>query len=105
MSSDSGKLKGRRAIVTGATSGVGRATAALFAAEGATVGLIARRADALDEIAGRLGGNAMALPADIADDKAIAAAVERFAGAHGGIDIAVNSAGIDGPAPLKDLTP
>ena len=105
MSNESGKLKGKRAIITGATSGVGKATAALFIAEGATVGLIARRADALGEIAGRLGGNAMALPADVADDKAVAAAVERFAGAHGGIDIAVNSAGIDGPAPLRDLTP
>ncbi len=105
MSKDNPTLKGKRAIVSGASSGVGKATAALFIDEGATVGLIARRADSLGEIAARLGKNAMALPADVADDKAVAVAVARFAKAHGGLDIAVNSAGIDGPASLKDLTP
>ena len=99
------RLKGKRAIVTGASSGLGRATAELFVAEGATVGLLARRVDVLDSIVARLGKAAMALPADVADDKAVGAAVARFADAHGGIDIAVNAAGIDGPSSLKDLTP
>jgi NAD(P)-dependent dehydrogenase (short-subunit alcohol dehydrogenase family) len=98
-------LAGKRVIITGATSGVGKATAALFVGEGAKVGLIARRADLLEQIAGELGKGAMALPADVADDKAVSAAVDSFARAHGGLDIAVNSAAIDGPAPLKDLTP
>src|SRR4051794_18961725 len=100
MSKSNSRLAGKRAIVTGASSGVGRATAELFAAEGATVGLIARRADALADVAAGLGDKAMALPADISDDKAVAVAVERFVQAHGGMDIVVNSAGIDGPAPL-----
>lgn len=105
MSNHSPKLGGKRAIISGASSGVGKAAAELFIAEGATVGLIARRGDVLTEIVAKLGKSAMALPADVADDKAVAAAVDRFAEVHGGPDIAVNSAGIDGPAPLKDLTP
>jgi NAD(P)-dependent dehydrogenase (short-subunit alcohol dehydrogenase family) len=105
MSKESPKLTGKRVIITGASSGVGKATAELFIFEGATVGLIARRADVLRDITATLGGQAMPLPADVADDKAVAAAVECFVKTHGGIEIAVNSAGIDGPAPLKDLTP
>ena len=103
------KLTGNRVLITGATSGVGKAAAELFVAEGATVGLIARRADALKDIVATLAkgsaGRAMALPADVADDRAVAAVVDQFAKAHGGIDIAVNSAGIDGPSSLQDLTP
>ena len=74
------KLTGKRVLITGASSGVGKATAELFVAEGATVGLIARRADVLAGIVADLArnsaGRAMALPADVADDKAVAAAVE-----------------------------
>src|SRR4051812_7531880 len=105
MAQDDRSLTGKRAIITGASSGVGKATAILFAAEGATVGLIARRANLVNDFAAGLGKAAMALPADVADDKAVASAIERFATAHGGIDIVVNAAGIDGPAPLKELTP
>ena len=99
------RLKGKRALITGASSGLGKSTAELFVAEGATVGLIARRADVLSGIVAELGKTAMALPADVADDKQVASAIERFASAHGGIDIAVNAAGIDGPSTLQDLTP
>jgi NAD(P)-dependent dehydrogenase (short-subunit alcohol dehydrogenase family) len=105
MAAKGQRLQGKRVIVTGASSGVGKATAMLFAEEGATVGLIARRADLVKDIASALGARAMALPADVADDKAVASAVESFARLHGGIDIVVNAAGIDGPASLKDLTP
>jgi NAD(P)-dependent dehydrogenase (short-subunit alcohol dehydrogenase family) len=105
MCNESLRLSGKRVIITGASSGVGKATAELFVAEGAKVGLIARRTDALRGIVAGLGDRAMALPADVADDKAVAAVVDAFVKAHGGIDIAVNSAGIDGPAPLRDLTP
>lgn len=100
-----GQLAGKRALISGASSGVGKATAELFAAEGATVGLIARRPDVLAEIARPMGGNAMALVADVADDRAVAAAVAAFADRFGGVDIVVNAAGIDGPSTLKDLTP
>ena len=105
MASENQRLKGKRAIITGASSGVGKATATLFAGQGATVGLVARRADVLADMVAALGGNASALPADVADDKAVAGVVESFAQAHGGIDIVINAAGIDGPASLKDLTP
>jgi NAD(P)-dependent dehydrogenase (short-subunit alcohol dehydrogenase family) len=105
MTSRDGRLSGKRALISGASSGVGKATAMLFAAEGATVGLIARRADVLAEVAAPLGSSAMSLPADVADDAAVAACVARFCEAHGGVDVVVNAAGIDGPAPLKDLTP
>jgi len=100
-----GKLDGKRALITGASSGVGKATAALFANEGATVGLIARREVELKAVAAPLGTRAMALVCDVADDRQVAASVAAFADAHGAPDILVNAAGIDGPAPLADLTP
>ena len=103
--STTGSLRGKRALVSGASSGVGKATAELFVAEGAVVGLIARRADALEQVAAPLGDAAMTLVADVSDDRAIAAAVEAFCMRFGCPDIVVNAAGIDGPAPLEDLTP
>ena len=98
-------LAGKRAIITGASSGVGMATAELFASKGMTVGLVARREDVLSDLADRLGDAAHYAVADISDDVQVAAAVEKLSVAMGGIDIAVNSAGMDGPAPLEDLTP
>jgi NAD(P)-dependent dehydrogenase (short-subunit alcohol dehydrogenase family) len=100
-----GQLAGKRALISGASSGVGKATAERFAAEGATVGLIARRSDVLANIARPMGANAMALVADVADDRAVAAAVAAFTERFGGVDIVVNAAGIDGPSTLQDLTP
>ena len=105
MSANGKRLEGKRAIITGASSGVGKASAKLFVEEGAKVGLIARRAEALQEVAGALGPAAFHHTADIADDRAVATAVDALAGELGGIDIVLNSAGMDGPAPLKDLTP
>ena len=100
-----GRLNGKRVLITGASSGVGLATAQLFVSEGASVGLIARRADVLSEIVNSLGDSARAYPADVSDDEQVAGAVSSMINELGGIDIAVNSAGIDGPASLKDLTP
>jgi NAD(P)-dependent dehydrogenase (short-subunit alcohol dehydrogenase family) len=100
-----GRLAGQRALVTGASSGVGLATARLFVAEGGRVALVARRGDRLAEIVAELGGAAIALSADIADDRAVAAAVAEAWERLGGLDIAVNAAGIDGPSHLADLTP
>lgn len=102
--SDDG-LAGKRAIITGASSGVGMATAELFVSKGASVGLIARREDVLKELCAKLGDRAHYAAADIADDAAVASAMSHFDGALGGVDILVNSAGMDGPAPLEDLTP
>jgi NADP-dependent 3-hydroxy acid dehydrogenase YdfG len=91
------KLTGTVAIVTGASSGIGRATALHLAAEGASVALVARRRDRLDELVDEVqiaGGTAVALPTDISDREqafaAVANAVEHF----GRLDILINNAGL-----------
>jgi len=100
MNESSGRLEGKRAIVTGASFGIGRATALRFAAEGARVGLIARRVEPLAEVAKRIedgGGEALALPADVSLESSLSAAIDRAAEAFGGIDIVVSNAGIEVP--------
>ena len=91
-----GRLSGKVAIITGASAGIGRATALLFAAEGARLVLGARRADELDRLVAEIeagGGAAAALAGDVrSEDYAkalVALAVERF----GRLDIAFNNAG------------
>lgn len=91
-----GRLTGKTAIITGASSGIGRETALLFAAEGASVVVGARRPAELDQLAAQidaLGGTAVALAGDVrSEDYAralVATAVERF----GRLDIAFNNAG------------
>lgn len=91
------RLEGKVAVVTGANSGVGAAIARLFAAEGASVVMAARRKEALDEVANEInqtGGRTLAVPCDISKpedpEHLMATAVEAF----GKIDILVNNAGI-----------
>ncbi len=90
-------LDGRVALVTGASSGIGEATAELLARAGARVAITARRADRLEALAARLrglGAEVLALPADLAD-AAAAAGVVRSAEQHfGRLDILVNNAGV-----------
>ena len=93
----SGSLEGRRAAITGASSGIGEATALALAAEGAAVALGARRKNRLDELAGRIsadGGKAVALEADITSEEQARGFVEGAAEALGGLDILVNNAGV-----------
>ena len=86
-------------IVTGASSGIGRATAKLFLANGWRVGLIARRVDVLKDMA-EAHQNAVALPADVTDAEAMAEAFEAF----GALDVLFNNAGIFGPsAPIDEI--
>ncbi len=92
-----------RVLITGASSGVGMATARTFAAQGARVALIARREEILDELVSELGDRALALPTDIVDPEAVAAAVARAWEAWDGLDQAVNAAGVGMPTPLEDL--
>src|SRR5690348_13956202 len=86
------RLRGRRVVITGAASGIGRSTARLFAQEGAAVALLDRNATALDEVVESTRGHAIA--ADITDEASVAAAIDSAAAALGGIDGVVNAAGI-----------
>jgi NAD(P)-dependent dehydrogenase (short-subunit alcohol dehydrogenase family) len=94
----SGAAAPRRAgLVTGAGSGIGRATALRFARDGAAVAVLDIDADAAAETAESIredGGEALAVTVDIADERAVAAAVERTVASFGGLDFAVNNAGL-----------
>ena len=85
------QLAGRVVLITGASRGIGLATAAAFAAEGARLVLSARGAEALHAAAAPLG--ATAVPADITDAAQAAALVQAAVAAHGGIDVLVNNVG------------
>jgi NAD(P)-dependent dehydrogenase (short-subunit alcohol dehydrogenase family) len=100
----SGRLAGTRAFVTGASSGIGAATATLFAAEGAAVALVARRGEELRRLADPMP-DAVALPCDVADHGQVLAAIDAAEEQLGPIDIAVNCAGVIGPTLLDELTP
>ncbi|MCC7021541.1 MAG: SDR family oxidoreductase [Thermomicrobiales bacterium] len=96
MTAISGRFAGKRAVVTGASSGIGRATVTRLAAEGARVGLIARGREGLEALAAEIGPEAaLALPADCADEASISAAIDRAAGVFGGLDIVISNAGIE----------
>ncbi|MEV1290910.1 SDR family NAD(P)-dependent oxidoreductase [Pseudonocardia sp. NPDC049635] len=86
-------LAGRRVLVSGASAGIGEATARALAARGARVGLLARRADRLDELAGELAGS-VAVPVDLTDDDAVVPAVGATIAALGGLDAVVHAAGV-----------
>lgn len=92
-----GKLNGKVAIVTGASAGIGEATAIALAAEGAKVALVARRGDRLAALAQRIataGGEALPIVADITDDTQIPTLVDKTKTTWGQIDILINNAGI-----------
>jgi NAD(P)-dependent dehydrogenase (short-subunit alcohol dehydrogenase family) len=102
-------MRGRVALVAGASRGIGARTAQAFAAAGAAVVLAARDAAALAGVVKRIeaeGGRAMAVPADVTDVAAMRALVDRTMAAYGRLDAAFNNA-TDGPAPapLADIDP
>ncbi len=96
-------LAGRNVLVTGAASGMGRATAFLFADEGARVGVVDRNAEGLEETAAAIrgaGGEVCAQAVDVSHTGAIAPAVATVAEQFGGLDVLVNNAGVSLAAPI-----
>ena len=90
-------LDGTGALVTGASSGIGAATAIALARSGARVALVARRADRLDALGSEIrdgGGTALAIPTDVTEPRQAAEAVERTVAEFGRLDTVINSAGI-----------
>jgi short-subunit dehydrogenase len=92
------RFKGKVAIITGGSTGIGAAAARRFAARGSQVALVARTVSALEDTVGRIrddGGSAHAYPTDVADVGACAAMLEKVATDLGGIDFLVNNAGMN----------
>jgi 2-deoxy-D-gluconate 3-dehydrogenase len=89
-------LTGKRALVTGASRGIGRAIAVEYAKAGADVAVLARNAELLDEVVAEIeshGRRGVACPADVLDDEALVAAGARAVSELGGLDVLVNNAG------------
>ena len=91
---------GRVAVITGASSGIGEATARALAADGHRVALLARRADRIQALATELGDHAIAIEADVTDRDSITAAAARVKTELGGADILINNAGVMLLAPV-----
>jgi NAD(P)-dependent dehydrogenase (short-subunit alcohol dehydrogenase family) len=94
------------AVVTGAGSGIGAAVAVALAADGWSLVLAGRRADALDATLASLGGApALAVPTDVADEDAVRRLFDRAVGELGRVDLLVNNAGLSSPPRLLDEVP
>ena len=85
---------GRVAVITGASSGIGEATARALVAGGYRVALLARRADRIQALADELGDGAIAIQADVTDRDSLVAAAQRVEDELGGADVLVNNAGV-----------
>lgn len=99
-------FSGKRAIVTGASSGIGEGIARKFGSLGVKVALTARRETELNRVAGEItngGGTALAIPGDATRREDITAVVEKTAGEFGGVDIMVNCAGVGAPAYFENM--
>jgi NAD(P)-dependent dehydrogenase (short-subunit alcohol dehydrogenase family) len=94
-------LEGRRILITGGASGVGKATAERFVAEGAKVAILDSNEAGAQDVAKSLGG--VALGVDVTDETSVAEAVQRGAEAMGGLDGLVNAAGIVGMGPVDGM--
>ena len=103
------RLLGKTALVTGAGSGIGKATALLLAREGANVAVLSRTAEEIDAVAAEIekaGGKAISIPADVSDDADMKSVVGKVVERFGALDIVVANAGINGVwAPIEDITP
>ncbi|MFH9188142.1 SDR family oxidoreductase [Streptomyces sp. NPDC017673] len=99
-------LDGRVAVITGASSGIGEASAEHLASLGAKVAVLARRAERLDDLVARIGkngGTAVAIAVDVTDPAAVQAAADRVQEELGGADLLFNNAGVMLPGPVEEL--
>lgn len=106
MPEDTQPLRGRTAVVTGASSGIGRAVARTLAGAGASVVVAARRAERLDELVEGIsddGGQARAVPTDVGVRQEVLALADAAVEAFGGLDIWINNAGVMPLSPIADL--
>lgn len=106
MSTTTQPLTGRIAVITGASSGIGEASAEHLASLGAKVVVLARRAEKLQDLVVRIeknGGSALAIAADVTDTAAVQAAADRVEAELGGADLLFNNAGVMLPAPIEEL--
>src|SRR5690349_9047939 len=104
----SGEFNNRTVVITGASAGVGRAAAHRFARAGASIGLIARDADALNDVkkeVERLGGSGFVAAADVADPNAVFAAADSIARQLGPIDVWINDAMVTVFSPVWQMAP
>ena len=100
-----GKLDNKVAVITGGSSGIGRATALALAAEGAAVAIGGRKASALEEVAGKIkgqGGRVLAKQADVRKERDIIELIDSAVKELGRIDIMVNNAGVSYPGTIGD---
>ncbi|WP_420639916.1 SDR family NAD(P)-dependent oxidoreductase [Candidatus Poriferisocius sp.] len=98
-----GRLAGSRIVVTGAGSGMGRAFAAAFVAEGATVGVLDRDSLAAAAVSEEIGAGAHALTADVSVRSEMAHALDSFVASAGGLDVMFNNAGFNQPKRFLDI--
>lgn len=98
------RFDGTVVVVTGGGSGIGRATAERFAAEGATVVICGRRREKLDEVVDRTDGTVVAHQVDVAVADQVTSLVDTVVRDHGRLDVLVNNAGIGPSGPVPDVT-
>lgn len=101
-----GRLAGKVCVITGAASGIARAAAGAFVAEGATVGLIDRNKAGLDEAVAEIGEGAFALPTDVTDESSVEAAFAEVRQRHGKLDVLYTCAAVQligEDAPVHEL--
>lgn len=96
-------IEGKVVVITGASSGLGAATARHLSANGAIVVLAARRADRIEALANELGGKALAVATDVTDRQQVKQLVDKAVEAYGRIDVMLNNAGLMPLAPLEKL--